>query len=138
VACHDYPTVWAKRDPPARRRATLAGAIRHLSPSVFAPFSKRVWLRTVAERELVRGCLDWPRPRLGPPPFSSAGRPAMPVLVVNGELDQSTPVADAQHVANAFPNATFVEAPNTAHVSALYDFQHCASHIVPVPLQCRP
>jgi pimeloyl-ACP methyl ester carboxylesterase len=131
VACHDYPTVWAKRDPPARRRATLAGAIRHLSPSVFAPFSKRVWLRTVAERELVRGCLDWPRPRLGPPPFPGGGaRPAMPVLVLNGELDQSTPVADAQHVANAFPNARFVEVPNTAHVSALYDFQHCASHIV--------
>ena len=54
----------------------------------------------------------------------------MPVLVLNGELDQSTPVADARHVANAFPNATLVEVPNTAHVSALYDFQHCASHIV--------
>ena len=74
----------------------------------------------------------------------------MPVLVLNGELDQSTPVADARHVANAFPNATFVEVPNTAHVSALYDFQHCASHIVRrfcggwprdrprVPLPCRP
>jgi hypothetical protein len=39
-------------------------------------------------------------------------------------------VADAQHVASAFPNATLVEVPNTAHVSALYDFQHCASHMV--------
>ncbi len=130
VACHDYPTIWAKGDAPARRRATLASAIRHLSPNVFAPFSKRVWLRTVAERELVRGCLDWPRPKLGPPPFPGSGRPAMPVLVLNGEFDQSTPVADAQHVASAFPNATLVEVPNTAHVSALYDFQHCASHIV--------
>ena len=54
----------------------------------------------------------------------------MPVLVLNGEFDQSTPTADAQHVATAFPNATLVEVPNTAHVSALYDFQHCASHIV--------
>jgi hypothetical protein len=54
----------------------------------------------------------------------------MPVLVLNGELDQSTPVADARHVATVFPNATLVEVPNTAHVSALYDFQDCASHIV--------
>ena len=131
VACHDYPTVWAKSDPPAARRATLANAIRHLSPNVFAPFSKRVWLRTVVERELVRGCLDWPRPRLGPPPFPGGGaRPPMPVLVLNGEFDQSTPTADARHVATAFPNATLLEVPNTAHVSALYDFQHCASHIV--------
>jgi hypothetical protein len=98
---------------------------------VFAPFSKRVWLRTVVERELVRGCLDWPQPRIGPPPFPGGGaRPSMPVLVLNGEFDQSTPVADAQHVATAFPNATLVEVPNTGHVSALYDFQHCASRIV--------
>ena len=79
----------------------------------------------------MRGCLDWPRPRLGPPPFPGGGaRPPMPVLVLNGEFDQSTPTADARHVATAFPNATLLEVPNTAHVSALYDFQHCASHIV--------
>jgi pimeloyl-ACP methyl ester carboxylesterase len=70
-------------------------------------------------------------PSGSPSSFPGGGvRPAMPVLVLNGELDQSTPVADAQHVASAFPNATLVEVPNTAHVSALYDFQHCASHIV--------
>ncbi len=131
VACHDYPTVWAKTEPPAARRATLRRAIRALSPAAFAPFPNRVWLRTGVERELVRGCLDWPRPRIGPRPFPGGGaRPAMPVLVLNGELDQSTPVADARHVATAFPNATLVEVPNTAHVTALYDFQHCASHVV--------
>ena len=131
VACHDYPTVWSKADSPAARRATLANVVRHLSPKVFAPFSKRVWLRTVVEHELVRGCLDWPQPRIGPPPFPGGGaRPSMPVLVLNGEFDQSTPVADAQHVATAFPDATLVEVPNTGHVSALYDFQHCASRIV--------
>jgi pimeloyl-ACP methyl ester carboxylesterase len=131
VACHDYPTVWSKADSAAARRVALTNAIRHLSPNVFAPFSKRVWLRTVVERELVRGCLDWPQPKIGPPPFPGGGaRPSMPVLVVNGEFDQSTPVADAQHVATAFPNAMLVEVPNTGHVSALYDFQHCASRIV--------
>lgn len=131
VACHDYPTVWAKTDSPAARRATLRSAIRGLAPNAFAPFRNRVWLQTPVEHELVRGCLDWPRPKLGPRPFPGGGaRPSMPVLVLNGELDQSTPVADAQHVATAFPNATLVEVPNTGHVSALYDFQHCASHIV--------
>jgi pimeloyl-ACP methyl ester carboxylesterase len=131
VACHDYPAVWAKTDPPAARRATLRNAIRGLAPNAFAPFRNRVWLRTPVERELVRGCLDWPRPRLGPRPFPGGGaRPSMPVLVLNGELDQSTPVADAQHVATAFPNATLVVVPNTGHVSALYDFQRCASRIV--------
>jgi pimeloyl-ACP methyl ester carboxylesterase len=131
VACHDYPTVWSKAASPAARRAMLRSAIRSLAPNAFAPFRNRVWLQTPVEHELVRGCLDWPQPTIGPRPFPGGGvRPSMPVLVLNGELDQSTPVADAQHVATAFPNATLVVVPNTAHVSALYDFQHCASHIV--------
>jgi pimeloyl-ACP methyl ester carboxylesterase len=131
VACHDYPTVWAKTDGPAARRAALRRAIRSLAPDAFAPFRKRVWLRTPVQHELVYGCLDWPRPRIGPRPFPGGGaRPGMPVLVLNGELDQSTPVADAQHVAAVFPNATLVEVPNTAHGTARYDFQGCAAGLV--------
>jgi pimeloyl-ACP methyl ester carboxylesterase len=131
VACHDYPSVWAKTDSPSARRAALRRATRGLAANAFSPFRKRVWLRTGVERELVRGCLDWPRPRIGPRPFPGGGaRPGMPVLVMNGEFDLATPVADAQHVAGAFPNATLVEVPNTAHVTALYDFQGCSAGIV--------
>ena len=131
VACHDYLSVWDKTDPLGARRSTLQRAIRGLAPNVFAPFPKDVWLRTPVERELVYGCLHWPRPRIGPRPFPGGGaRPGMPVLVLNGELDQATPMADAQHVADVFPNATLVKVPNTGHVTALYDFQGCSAGIV--------
>jgi hypothetical protein len=109
---------------PAVDRVARATARRAASrPTRSRRFETRVWLRTPVEHELVPGCLDWPPPKIG-------GRPSMPVLVLNGELDQTTPVADAHHVATAFPGATLVEVPNTGHVSALYDYQHCASHIV--------
>ncbi len=131
VACHDYPTVWAKTDPPRARRTALRSAIRGLAPDAFAPFRNSVWLRTATEHELVYGCLDWPEPRIGPRPFPGGGaRPGMPVLVLSGELDQSTPLADARHVATAFPDATLVEVPNTAHITALHDFQGCSAGIV--------
>ena len=55
--------------------ATLLRAIRGLAPNVFAPFPKDVWLRTPVERELVYGCLHWPRPRIGPHGRSPAAAP---------------------------------------------------------------
>jgi hypothetical protein len=52
------------------------------------------------------------------------------VLVLDGEFDQATPVADARAAAGAFPDATFVEVASTSHISALADYQRCASVIV--------
>ena len=92
-------------------------------PNVFAPFSKRVWLRTVVERELVRAA------RLAAAEDRSAAVPRRrraavdAGVVLNGELDQSTPVADARHVPQRSQRDA-VQVPNTGHLSALYDFQH--------------
>jgi hypothetical protein len=56
-------------------------------------------------------------------------RPHIPVLVLNGEFDQATPIADARRVARAFPDATLVEVRNTAHITALADYEDRASVI---------
>jgi TAP-like protein. len=48
---------------------------------------------------------------------------------VCGEFDQATPVADARAAAGAWPDATYVQVPNTSHITALADFQGCASTI---------
>src|SRR5262249_10742856 len=47
-----------------------------------------------------------------------------------GEFDQATPAADARNVARAWPNSTFVVVRNTEHITALADFQGCASGYV--------
>lgn len=130
VSCHDYPTVWNVAAGVPTRRAQLNHAIAALPAGVFAPFSKRVWLNSADESELVRGCLEWPAPRFSDPPFPSASRPHIPVLVIDGEFDQTTPTGDARAVAAAWPDSTYVQMANTGHISSLDDFQRCASGIV--------
>lgn len=128
VSCHDYPTAWDTRASDARRAAQLRRAIRRLRARVFFPFTKRVWLESLDENELVYGCLRWPRPTIPDPPFPrGAPFPRIPVLVLDGLLDQATPLADAKRVAAAWPDATFIRVANTNHISAQVDFLHCVS-----------
>jgi hypothetical protein len=56
--------------------------------------------------------------------------PDLPVLVLNGELDVTTPLANARDAAAAWPNATLVPVANEIHISALYDYERCASIMV--------
>lgn len=131
VSCHDYPTAWGRRSDDARRAAELRRAIRRLPHGVFSPFSKRVWLASVDENELVYGCLDWPRPPAASAPFPPGTRfPRIPVLVLDGLLDQATPLGDASKAARAWPDATFVRVANSNHITAQVDFLPCVSVIV--------
>jgi hypothetical protein len=105
---------------------------------VFSPFTKKVWLGSLDENELVYGCLDWPRPAVADPPFPHGARfPHTPVLVLDGLLDQATPLGDARKVASAWPDATFVRVANSNHVTAQADFLHCVSGIVRQFLRTR-
>ncbi|MBV8735408.1 MAG: alpha/beta fold hydrolase [Solirubrobacterales bacterium] len=130
VSCHDYPTAWDRRSSGAARAAELARAIGRLRARVFFPFPKRVWLASLDENELVYGCLRWPRTTVPDPPFPpSVSFPRIPVLVLDGLLDQATPLGDASRVAAAWPDATFVPVANSNHITAQVDFLHCVSVI---------
>jgi pimeloyl-ACP methyl ester carboxylesterase len=130
VSCHDYPTAWDTSSTDARRVAELARAVRRLRARAFFPFPKRVWLSSLDENELVYGCLRWPRPTVSDPAFPPEVHfPRIPVLVLDGLLDQATPLGDANRVAAAWPDATFVRVANSNHVTAQADFLHCVSVI---------
>ena len=130
VSCHDYPTAWDTRSTDVRRAAELAHAVRRLRARAFFPFPKRVWLSSLDENELVYGCLRWPRPTVSNPAFPPELHfRRIPVLVLDGLLDQATPLGDARRVATAWPDATFVRVANSNHVTAQADFLHCVSVI---------
>jgi pimeloyl-ACP methyl ester carboxylesterase len=130
VSCHDYPTIWDPAAPVPRRRDQLRKAIAGLAPDAFAPFGVDAWLGSLYEHQLVYGCLRWPAPTVPDPAFlRTITRSQVPVLVMDGELDVTTPLIDARRTARAWPNATLVEVRNELHISALYDYQACASLI---------
>jgi hypothetical protein len=103
-------------------------------------------------------CLQWPIPAAGAPvpplvvPHSAYAD--IPVLVVSGELDNMTSVADGEAAASHWPNARHVIIANSFHVNALpharsecgaalvrtflstlalHD-ERCATRVPPVPL----
>jgi pimeloyl-ACP methyl ester carboxylesterase len=131
VACHDYPVVWDTAAPLATRRAQLAAARATLEPDAFAPFPSEIWLRSLYVNQLVTGCLRWPQPAHPDPPVPpGATYPTVPVLVLVGDIDAITPLEDSQRAASLFGNSTLVTVSNVNHVTALADFNGCASGIV--------
>jgi TAP-like protein len=56
--------------------------------------------------------------------------PAVPTLVLNGDLDNITASSGARVVAARFPRSTFVEVANSVHVTAVGDRDDCAAPIV--------
>jgi pimeloyl-ACP methyl ester carboxylesterase len=129
VTCHDYPQLWDPAAAPGDRRAQLASAVAALPAERFAPIAPAVW--TGLDYEGATACLNWPGPRVPDPPVPPGARyPAVPTLVLNGDLDNITASSGARVVASRFRRATFVETANTVHISALGDRDACAAPLV--------
>jgi pimeloyl-ACP methyl ester carboxylesterase len=128
VICHDYPQLWDPATPMAERREEAERRIVAYSPGTFAPFSASAWTGT--DYEGVLACLRWPSSaRPDPPDPPGAVYPDVPTLVLNGELDTITASSGAREVARRFPGSVFVEVANSVHVTALADWDLCASRI---------
>jgi pimeloyl-ACP methyl ester carboxylesterase len=131
VACHDYPNLWEKSASFAERRRQLAAARAQLAPDTFAPFSVGLWLKSTVEYQLAYGCLRWPAPEFEDPAVArGATFPAVPVLVLDGDLDSVTPLGDSKAAAALFLNSRLVVVRNVGHVTALSDFDRCGSILV--------
>ena len=90
-----------------RRRSRPAGSSSRrlraaLPPAQFAPFTGTEW--TSLPYEGATACLRWPGPsRPEPPVDPQAPYPAVPTLVVNGDLDNITATSGARVVASTVP-----------------------------------
>ena len=128
VICHDYPELWSPSTPISQRPAEVRSALAAYPAGTFAPFSAAAWTGTDFEGALA--CLRWPSPaRPDPPAPPSATYPRVPTLILNGDLDNITPLSDATIVARRFPRSTLVDVENAGHVTALLDQNDCASVI---------
>jgi len=132
VSCNDYPQPYDVAAPRDQRPSQLVRAVRRLEvvlPRLFAPFGVEEWV--TSSYGYYDDCLRWrvPSRRVHPVP-DDAVYPDVPTLVLAGDLDSLTSPEGARATARAFPRSTFVRVANTTHVTALVDFDQCASLIV--------
>jgi pimeloyl-ACP methyl ester carboxylesterase len=126
VMCQDAPQVFDMSLPPVQRRADRDRALaarEAQAPETYAPFTFAEYRRMPLDYSFIDECVAWP----APPASHPAGRltdgplqyPPVPTLVVSGDLDNMTPIADGAVAAANFPHGRQVVIRNGFHVNAL-------------------
>ncbi|CAM5469731.1 HTH-type transcriptional regulator ArgP [Streptomyces tanashiensis] len=108
--CADGAWPWGDASVPvAGRRRALERAVRRIKPAATWPFPRE----TAGEQGLPQTCLPWPASR---PNRAAPGRTlTMPVLMLAGDRDLSTPVRWARELAAVTPRAELVVLPGVGH-----------------------
>jgi len=126
VMCQDPPQIFDMRLAPAQRAAERDRVLaerRRSFPDTYAPFTIDEYRGMPLDYSFLDQCLDWPVVPASHPASQVVARnaayPEVPALVVSGELDNMTTVADGAAVARAFPHGRQVVIANGFHVNAL-------------------
>ncbi|HET6869812.1 MAG TPA: alpha/beta fold hydrolase [Solirubrobacteraceae bacterium] len=104
---------WDPAAPVARRSAALSALAASTPEAGLYPFDRA----TAIGNGLAQGCLAWPatRPPDVPDGASSAELPPVPVLLLSGERDLSTPLPWARAEAALAPRGRLLEVPGAGH-----------------------
>ena len=111
--CLDMASPWDSAAPPAARAAAFERQVRRIPQSELFPFNRATALGTGG----TRACLAWPATTA---PALSYGNPAaklprVPVLILAGQLDLSTPVGWARQEQAKAPNSELVVVSGVGH-----------------------
>ena len=111
--CADMPMPWGGPDTPsAARAAALARAVARLSTAQVWPFDRA----TAAGNGFIQTCLYWPAaPALAATAAPRAELPSVPVLLLAGGHDLSTPLAGARAQAALAPDGHLFVVPTAGH-----------------------
>jgi pimeloyl-ACP methyl ester carboxylesterase len=109
--CADLRLPWASSTPVAARPALLARRVKPLPEKAFWPFTRA----TATRNGLIATCLQWPPTPLVPSPPLTSKLPPVPVLLVNGDRDLSTPVEWAREEARLAPRGKLVIVHGASH-----------------------
>jgi pimeloyl-ACP methyl ester carboxylesterase len=125
TTCEESPLPWPRTvTDPTQRKALAKAAVAALPTSQFAPFSRA----DVLASQAISLCLGWPQ--ASPPPPTLGPFPTTPTLILEGQADLRTTVADAQSVASQIPGSTLVVVPHNGHSVLTTDPSGCAQKAV--------
>jgi hypothetical protein len=136
--CQDGPQIFDMRLPPDARRADRDRALaarQAAAPDTYAPFSIDEFRAMPLDYAFLDECVDWPVADQAHPAShvvpDDAVFPPVPVLVLSGELDNMTTVADGAAAAAQFPHARQIVISNGFHVAALWGARSdCGARLV--------
>lgn len=161
VTCQDEPQIFNMSLSPAQRLADRDRVIverKRAAPDIYAPFTIDEYRGLPIDYSFIDMCVLWPlspaRHPAGQVVPATAHYPDIPVLVISGELDNMTTLADGAAAAHRFSHAHQLIVVNSFHVNALPAARsscaaeigrrfiatldlgdtHCASSIAPVRL----
>jgi pimeloyl-ACP methyl ester carboxylesterase len=123
--CADIPDMpWGNAAAPlAGRKAALARAIGRIPVAATWPFPPA----TAGAQGVVAECRYWPPAR--PDPARPGRTLTMPVLLLPGQLDLSTPLSWAQQEASQIPHARLVVIKGGGHSTQLHSAQAAAAAV---------
>jgi pimeloyl-ACP methyl ester carboxylesterase len=137
ASCMDYPQLYDMTAPFGTRRAQAAARVAARQaddPGIYAPLTIAEWLTVPLDLSMLDMCVEWPvhAPPYPPgqPVLAAADYPAVPTLVISGELDVLTTPEEGAIVARQFPAARRILVANSFHVDAVGDTDGCASVIL--------
>lgn len=108
--CADQRFPWGSSATPiSLRQPLLSLTARALPASATWPYTTEV----ATQQGFIQSCLPWPAERAGSNP--AARLPNVPVLLVNGDRDLSTPLEWAREEAALAPNGKLVIVPGESH-----------------------
>ena len=111
--CQELSPPWDPAVSSARRSATLSALAASTPEADLYPFDRA----TAIGNGLAQGCLAWPAasPPDVPDGASGAQLPPVPVLLLSGERDLSTPLPWARAEAALAPHGRLLEVPGAGH-----------------------
>ena len=125
TTCEESVLPWPRTvTDPNQRRAMAKAAVAAVPSTVFAPFSRS----DVLAGQSIRLCLGWPQLSAFPAPLGPL--PNVPTLILEGQADLRTTVADAEQVHAAIPLSTLVVVPHNGHSVLGTDPSGCATKAV--------
>ncbi len=126
VMCEDAPQIFDMSLDPVRRSAArdrLIAGRKRSAPDTYAPFTIDEYRGIPLDYAFIDQCARWPAGdtlRLeSMARLRASVYPDVPALVISGDLDNMTPVADGALVARRFARGRQITVPNGFHVNAL-------------------